>query len=63
MNDIIINNKPDYADDYEYVVARKVDGEYWYYGSYRFGYEAEVTASAFKNAIIFHNVHIQGKRK
>lgn len=63
MNEIMIHDRPDYTDDYEFIVARKIDGEYQYYGAYQFGYEADVTASAFKDAIVFHNVRIQGKKR
>lgn len=30
----MINNMPTYAKDYKYIVARYVDGEYWFYGAY-----------------------------
>ena len=29
-----IKNLPNYANDYAYVVARKVDGEWWFWGAY-----------------------------
>lgn len=61
---MIINNKPDYADDYEFIVARKCDdGEYWFWGAYSDGARAEQAASELNNSVIFHNVRIQGKRK
>ena len=62
MTELIIKNEPDYAHDYEFVVAREVDGEYWFYGAYRYGYEADKIAS-YLNGVVFHNVRIQGKRK
>lgn len=31
---IKINNVSDYAWDYKYIVARKCDGEYWFWGAY-----------------------------
>ena len=34
MYDIKINNKPDYAEDCEFVVARECDGEFWFWGAY-----------------------------
>ena len=58
---IIIHNKPDYADDYEFVVARKHDNEYWFYGAYKDGFKADKVASEI-DGVIFHNVRIQGKR-
>ena len=30
----MINNLPDYAKDYEFIVARFADGEYWFWGAY-----------------------------
>lgn len=29
-----IKNLPDYANNYTYVVARKVGGEWWFWGAY-----------------------------
>lgn len=55
-----INNKPNYADNYEFIVARECDGEYWFWGAYENGFEADRIASEIGGAI-FHNVRIQGK--
>ena len=30
----MINNVPDYASEYKYIVARRVDGELWFYGAW-----------------------------
>lgn len=60
MNEIRINNKPNYANEYEFIVAREVDGEYWFYGAYADGFKAEKVAMEI-DGIIFHNVRIQGK--
>lgn len=57
----IINNKPAYADSYEFVVARKVDNEFWFYGAYANGFKADNIASTLGDAVVFHNVRIQGK--
>ena len=57
-----IKNCPDYAKDYEFVVARKVDGEYWFYGAYANGFKAEQDCVKI-GGVIFHNVRIQGKRQ
>lgn len=58
---IIIHNKPNYADDYEFIVARKYDNEYWFWGAYENGFIAEKAATEI-DGVIFHNVRIQGKR-
>ncbi len=61
MYEIKINNEPAYAKDYEFVVAREVDGEYWFWGAYADGFKAEQAATEI-GGVIFHNVRIQGKR-
>jgi len=60
--EVKINNKPAYADDYEFIVVRKCDGELWFWGAYSDGFEAEQAATEI-NGIICHNVRIQGVRK
>lgn len=57
-----INNEPEYAHNYEFVVARNVDGEFWFHGAYSDGFEAELAATEI-GGVIFHNVRIQGIRK
>lgn len=32
--EVEINNYPEYADEYNYIVARECDGEWWFYGAY-----------------------------
>lgn len=34
MYTVTINNVPEYAKNYEYIVARKVDTELWFWGAY-----------------------------
>lgn len=64
QNEIIkINNEPDYAKDYEFIVARYCEGEYWFYGAYENGFFAAQVAESIENGIIFHNVRIQGVRR
>lgn len=57
-----INNKPAYANDYEFIVARECDNEYWFWGAYENGFKAEQAATEV-NGVIFHNVRISGKNK
>ena len=59
---IIIHNKPDYADDYEFVVARKCDDGFWFWGAYEDGFKADKAASEI-GGVVFHNVRIQGKKR
>lgn len=59
MKEFKINNKPEYADHYEFMVARQVDGELWFYGAYRDGFKADQVASEI-HGIVLHNVRIQG---
>lgn len=54
-----INNQPEYASHYEFIVARLVDGEYWFWGAYSDGYKAEQAALEI-DGLIFHNIRIQG---
>ena len=44
MYEIFINNKPAYAHQYEYIVARLVDGELWFYGAWNDKAEADEVA-------------------
>lgn len=50
-----INNQPAYAKDYEFIVARNCDGEWWFWGAYADGYKAEQAALEI-NGVVFHNV-------
>lgn len=61
METLVVLNMPEYANDYEFVVAREVDGDYWYWGAYSDGFKAEKAAVEIGGFII-HNVRIQGKR-
>ena len=36
-----INNLPTYATEYRYIVARAIDGAFWFYGAYNDGEKAE----------------------
>ena len=49
-----INNVPAYAAEYRYIVARLVEGEYWFYGAYEEGFKAE-RAALECNGEIFRN--------
>ena len=62
MNELKINNCPSYAYDYEFIVVREVDNEYWFYGAYEDGFKADIVCSKI-SGIVVHNVRIQGKRR
>ena len=49
-----INNLPAYATKYRYIVARNVDGAFWFYGAYDDGSKAE-NAAVECNGEIFRN--------
>lgn len=59
MTNMKVNNQPEYASRYEFVVARMVDDELWFYGAYRDGFKADQVASEVYG-IVIHNVRIQG---
>lgn len=46
-----INNIPEYASKYEYIVASIVDDEFWFYGAYENESRA-VDAAAFIGGIV-----------
>ena len=61
MENLNVLNAPDDAFDYEFVVVRKIDGDYWFWGKYTDGFKAEQAALEI-GGLIIHNVRIQGKR-
>lgn len=61
MDTLNIINAPDDAFDYEFVVAREVDGDLWFWGKFTDGFKAEQVALEI-GGLIIHNVRIQGKR-
>ena len=52
-------NAPEYASHYEFVVAREIDGDYWFWGAYADGFKASTVACEI-DGIIIHNVRIHG---
>ena len=59
MLNLNLINAPEYAYHYEFVVARQVDDELWFWGAYSDGFKAEKAAREI-GGFIFHNVRIQG---
>lgn len=52
-------NAPEYASHYEFVVAREINGELWFWGAYSNGFKADKVANEI-GGIVIHNVRIQG---
>ena len=52
MNGYKINNMPEYAKLYNYIVARIVDDELWFYGAYATEPVANFTASTINGIVI-----------
>ena len=52
-------NCPEYANHYEFVVVREVDGDLWFWGAYANGFKADRVAREI-GGLIVHNVRIQG---
>lgn len=61
MKNIKINNMPEYANHYEFMVIRNVDDQLWFYGAYSDGFKAAEVAHEI-DGLIVHNVRIQGYR-
>lgn len=59
MLNLNLINAPEYAYHYEFVVAREVDGDYWFWGAYSDGFKAEQVALEI-GGVVIHNVRIQG---
>lgn len=55
MYEYKIINEPDYAKGCEFIVARKVDDEFWFWGAYSDGFKADKVASEI-GGVVFHNV-------
>ena len=60
--EIKINNQPAEASKYEFIVARKCDGEWWYWGAYKNGFHA-ADAAAEIGGVVFHNCRINGYKE
>ena len=51
-----INNLPEYAWEYRYVVAREVNGEFWFYGAFSGIKTAQAAVKEINNGVIFKMV-------
>ena len=52
-------NAPEYASHYEFIIAREVNGNLWFWGAYSNGSKADKVAREIGGEVI-HNVRIQG---
>lgn len=57
-----IKGLPEYAKDYEFVVVRLVNNDFWFWGAYESGFKADRIAQGI-GGLVIHNVRIQGKRR
>ena len=55
MYEIKVYNKPAYADDYEFIVVRLNDGEFWFWGAWDTEAEAQKVAKEIDGAV-FRNI-------
>ena len=56
---VTVKNVPDYAKAEDYIVARAVNGELWFYGAYATkekaeGVVEEIIEKSYANAVIIH---------
>jgi hypothetical protein len=51
-----INNVPDYAYDYKYIVARWVEEEWWFYEAYNDEEKADEVADELINTDVFVSI-------
>lgn len=49
-----INNVPTYANEYNYIVAERIDGELWFWGAWNDGNKANEVALEI-NGEVFQN--------
>jgi hypothetical protein len=55
MTEINIRNMSANANNYEFIVARFCEGDWWFYGAYNDGWKAEQVAIEV-DGMVFHNV-------
>ena len=47
-----LHNIPEYAFQYEFIVYREVNGEYWFYGAYSNGVKAQAVAHEINGLLL-----------
>ena len=51
----MINNIPTYANEYKYIVARRVDGKLWFWGAWNDRDKANDAAEELGNGVVLVN--------
>lgn len=51
----MINNIPTYANEYKYIVARRVDGKLWFWGAWNDRDKANDVAEELGNGVVLVN--------
>lgn len=51
---VTVKNVPDWAEASDYIVARAVNGELWFYGAYTTKERASEVMEELGNAIVIH---------
>lgn len=59
MNGYKINNLPEYANEYKYIVARWYDDELWFYGAWNDEEKAEKAAEEIFGKVVKNAWHWQ----
>lgn len=54
MFEVKIENLPNYAEMYQYVVVSKVDSDYWFYGAYN-SYDEANEIAQYIDGMVFKN--------
>jgi len=48
----MINNLPTYANEYKYIVARRIDGELWFWGAWNDRNKANEVALEIEGEVV-----------
>ena len=51
---VTVKSVPDYVEANDYIVARSVNGELWFYGAYKTKNKAAEVMEELGNAVIIH---------
>lgn len=51
-----INNFPEYAKEYKYIVVQRIDGELWFWGAWDDRNKANEAALELGNGVVIENI-------